>query len=185
LAYDGFDAQLTTAVINNNGNTLTSTGLTIPAFDSVIKATRNQGNTKVDAIYLSYGLQTLVNQIISGQARYFVQPDGGRGTTLAAGDNVVSYMSPLGSVPIIGDFFCNPTLPYPYNASGSSGVSGGPTSDVYFLRHDSLGNEMVDLMPIGRTELARVILASINFAVSVKAKLKSMLIPRQSFNFLY
>ena len=143
MAYDGFDAQLATATHDNLGATLTSTGLTIPAFDSVIKATRNQGNTKIDGIYLSYGLQTLVNQIISGQARYFIQPDGGRGTTLAAGDNVVSYMSPLGSVPVIGDFFCNPVLPYPYNASGSSGVSGGPTSDVYFLRHDALGNEMV------------------------------------------
>ena len=40
-------------------------------------------------------------------------------------------------------------------------------------------------MPVGRTELARAILASINFTVSVKAKFKlNMLIPRQPLLFV-
>jgi hypothetical protein len=47
-------------------------------------------------------------------------------------------------------------LPYPYNAGGSSGSAGNVVSDIYFLRHDSSGIESVDLVPIGRTELAKV-----------------------------
>lgn len=155
LAFDGFDVQITTNVTDNTGNALTATGLTIPAFDKLIKLIRLQGGNKVDGIYLSYGLQNVVNQIVSGQARYYVQPDS-KNNVFTAGDNVTTYMSTLGPIPVIGDFFCNPALPYPYNAAGSSGSSGNVFSNVYFLRHDSQGVEMVDLVPIGRTELAKI-----------------------------
>jgi len=73
-------------------------------------------------------------------------------------------------------FFCNPALPYPINAAGSSGAQGNAVSSVYFLRHDEQGVQMVE----------QIKSTIINFAVSVKAKLKkSMLIPRQSFTFSF
>jgi hypothetical protein len=155
LAYNGFDAILTTNVYDNGGAALSATGITIPVFDKMIKLIRLQGGNKLDGIYLSYGLQAIVNQIVSGQARYFVNQDGKDGV-LRAGDNVVSYMSPLGPVPVIGDFFCNPALPYPINFAGSSGATGNIVSDIYFLRHDAQGVEMADLVPVGRTELAKI-----------------------------
>jgi hypothetical protein len=113
---------------------LTATGVTIPAFDKLIKLVRLQGANKLDGIYLSYGLQNVVNQIISTQARYFVNVDQAAGPIIA-GDNVTTYNSALGPVPVIGDFFCNPSLPYPINAAGSSGAQGNAVSTVYFLRH--------------------------------------------------
>jgi hypothetical protein len=155
LAYAGLDQQLSTNVTDYTGNALTANGITIPAFDKLIKLIRLQGGSKIDGIYMSYGLQNVVNQIISGQTRYFVNNES-KGNTLTAGDNANTYMSTLGPIPIIGDFFCNPTLPYPYNAAGSSGSAGNVFSDIYFLRHDAQGIEMVDLVPIGRTELAKI-----------------------------
>ena len=113
---------------------MTATGVTIPAFDKLIKLVRLQGANKLDGIYLSYGLQNVVNQIISTQARYFVNVDQAAGPIIA-GDNVTTYNSALGPVPVIGDFFCNPSLPYPINAAGSSGAQGNAVSTVYFLRH--------------------------------------------------
>jgi hypothetical protein len=122
----------------------------------MIKRIRNQGGNKIDAIYLSFGLQAVVNQIVSPQTHYYINLDNAAGN-LQAGDHVVSYMSPIGSVPIIGDFFVNAALPYPATeAVGSSGAQGMPFSDVYFLRHDNQGIEMADLVPIGRTELAKI-----------------------------
>ena len=41
-------------------------------------------------------------------------PDSSK-NTLTAGDNATTYMSPLGPIPIIGDFFCNPALPSKIN----------------------------------------------------------------------
>lgn len=155
LMYDGFDAQLTTNIVDNGGNALTAVGVTIPAFDKIIKMIRNQGGSRVDGIYLSFGLQNIVNQIVSTAARYFINLDTPK-NLLTAGDNVTTYQSALGPIPVIGDFFCNPPLPYPYNAAGSSGTSGNTVSDVYFLRHDGQGVESVDLVPIGRTELAKI-----------------------------
>lgn len=155
LAYNGFDIQITTNVVNNAGAALSATGVTIPSFDSVIKKIRLQGGQKVDGIYLSFGLQATVNQIVSTAARYFINVD--QGGILHAGDHVVSYQSPLGPIPVIGDFFANPALPYPYAPLGSSGATGNPTaSSVYFLRHDEQGVQMVDLVPLGRTELAKI-----------------------------
>lgn len=154
LSYDGFDVQITTNITNNAGATLSATGVTIPAFDKIIKLIRLQGGNKLDGIYLGFGLQTLVNQIISPAARYVINTE--QNAILGAGDHVISYMCPLGSIPVIGDFFCNPALPYPYNAIGSSGATGSGLSTVYFLRHDEQGVQMIDLVPLGRTELAKI-----------------------------
>lgn len=155
MAYDGFDVQITTNVVDNLSASLSATGVTIPAFDKVIKLVRLQGGSKLDGIYCSFGLQAVINQIIAPSARYFINVDGKAGQ-IEAGDHVVSYQSPIGPVPVIGDFFVNPALPYPYNASGSSGATGNTVSNVYFLRHDEQGVQMVDLVPLGRTELAKI-----------------------------
>jgi hypothetical protein len=74
---------------------LTANGITIPAFDKLIKLVRLQGGNKLDGIYLSYGLQNVVNQIVSGQARYFINIESSKDNVLRAGDNVTTYMSPL------------------------------------------------------------------------------------------
>ncbi len=155
LSYDGFDVQLTTNAVSNAGAALTASGVVIPAFDKIIRQIRLQGGNKIDGIYLGFGLQTQVNAIISPQARYFINVDSVN-NVLGAGDHVTSYMSPLGSIPVIGDFFCNPALPYPSNEAGSSSATTAGLSSVYFLRHDDQGNQMVDLVPLGRTELAKI-----------------------------
>jgi len=154
LSFDGFDVQLTTNVSDNAAAALTATGVTIPAFDKLIKLVRLQGANRLDGIYLSYGLQNVVNQIISAQSRFFVNnTEAGH---VIAGDNVVQYHTGLGAIPVIGDFFCNAALPYPINQAGSSGAQGNAVSTVYFLRHDEQGVQMADLMPLGRTELAKI-----------------------------
>jgi len=154
LAYDGLDKQITTNVVSNSNAVLSATGTTIPAFDKVIKLIRLQGGSKLDGIYCSFGVQTQINQIVSPAARYVITNESS--ANLVAGDHAVSYMSPLGSIPVIGDFFCNPALPYPANSAGSSGATGVPLSTVYFLRHDEQGIQAVDLVPLGRTELAKI-----------------------------
>ncbi len=154
LSYDGFDVQIVTNVVNAAGAQLTASGVTIPLFDKVIKLIRIQGGNKIDGIYLGFGLQTQVNAIVSAAARYFINVDQeGR---LVGGEHTTAYMSPLGSIPVIGNFFCNPALPYPSNEAGSSGAQGAGLSSVYFLRHDEQGVQMVDLVPLGRTELAKI-----------------------------
>jgi len=155
LSYDGMDVQIVTNVVDNAAAALTATGTTVPAFDKVIKLIRLQGGSKLDGIYCSFGIQTVVNQIISPAARYFINVDS-RENLITAGDHVVSYQSPMGPIPVIGDFFCNPALPYPIDAAGSSGATGNIVSSVYFLRHDEQGIQMVDLVPVGRTELAKI-----------------------------
>lgn len=154
LSYDGFDVQIVTNVINAAGAALTASGVVIPLFDKVIKLIRLQGGNKIDGIYLSFGLQTNVNAIVSAAARYFINVD--QEGKLVGGEHTTAYMSPLGSIPVIGDFFCNPALPYPSNAAGSSGATGSALSSVYFLRHDEQGVQMIDLVPLGRTELAKI-----------------------------
>lgn len=154
MSYDGLDVQITTNTTDLLGAALTATGVTIPAFDSIIKKIRLQGGNKLDGIYLSFGLQAVVNQIVATAARYFINVE--QAGTFYAGEHIVQYQSPLGPVPVIGDFFVNPVLPYPWNAVGSSGVSGATISSVYFLRHDEQGIQTVDLVPLGRTELAKM-----------------------------
>lgn len=155
LSYDGFDVSITTNVVNAGGASLSATGTTIPVFDKIIKLIRLQGGSRLDGIYCSFGIQVVVNQIVSPSARYFVQADA-REINLTGGAHVVSYQSALGPIPVVGDFFCNPALPYPSNAAGSSGATGSLMSNVYFLRHDEQGVQMVDLVPLGRTELAKI-----------------------------
>lgn len=154
LAFDGLQVQIVTNVVNNTAAALTATGVTIPQFDKVIKLVRLQGGSKLDAIYCSYGIQTIINQIVSPAARYFIKSDAS--ANLTAGDHVVSYQSPIGPIPVMGDFFVNPALPYPINFAGSSGATGNLVSNIYFLRYDEQGIQMVDLVPIGRTELAKI-----------------------------
>lgn len=154
LSFDGFDVQIVTNVVNAAGSQLLASGVTIPLFDKVIKLIRLQGGNKIDGIYMGFGLQTQANAIVSPAARYIIT--GEASAKLTAGDHAVSYMSPLGSIPMIGDFFCNPALPYPYNEAGSSGAAGSGLSSVYFLRHDEQGVQVVDLVPLGRTELAKI-----------------------------
>lgn len=155
LSYDGLDKQIVTNVVNNAAAAITATGTTIPSFDKVIKLIRLQGGNKIDGIYMSFGVQTVVNQIVSPAARYFIKTEGD--ANVVAGDNAVTYMSPLGAIPVIGNFFCNPALPYAFgNSAGSSGATGNIVSNVYFLRHDAQGIQMVDLVPLGRTELAKI-----------------------------
>lgn len=154
LSYNGFDNQIVTNVVSNSGAQLTANGVVIPSFDKLIKLIRNQGGNKINGIYLGFGLQTQANSIVSPAARYIIASENSN--EFRAGDHVVSYMSPLGSIPMIGDFFCNPALPYPYNAAGSSGAAGSGLSTVYFLRHDEQGVQMVDLVPLGRTELSKI-----------------------------
>lgn len=154
LSFDGFSVQIVTNVVNNLAAALTATGVTIPAFDKVIKLIRLQGGTKLDGIYCSFGVQTVVNQIVSPAARYIIASESSQ--AFKAGDHVTSYMSPIGSVPVIGDFFVNAALPYPINQAGSSGATGNLVSNIYFLRYDEQGCQMVDLVPIGRTELAKI-----------------------------
>lgn len=155
LGFDGMDVQITTNVVDNSGSALTATGVTVPQFDKIIKLIRLQGGSKLDGIFCSFGIQNVINQIVSPAARYFVQMDS-KENIVTAGDHVTAYSSAIGSVPVIGDFFCNPALPYPYNAAGSSAATGGPVSTVYFLRTDEQGVQMVDLVPLGRTELAKI-----------------------------
>ena len=155
LSFSGFDYQLTTNVSDFAAATLSATGVTIPAFDKLIKLVRNQGANRLDGIYLSYGLQNVVNQIVSSAARYYINLDTAA-NNIVAGDNVTSYASALGPIPVVGDFFCNAALPYPIDPTGSSGAQGNAVSTVYFLRHDEQGVQMADLMPVGRTELAKI-----------------------------
>ena len=50
LSFDGFDVQLVTNVSDNAGAALTATGVTIPAFDKLIKLIRLQGANRLDGI---------------------------------------------------------------------------------------------------------------------------------------
>jgi hypothetical protein len=155
LAYDGLDIQIVTNVVNNAAAALTATGTTIPQLDKVIKLIRLQGGNRIDGFYCSFGMQAIINQIIAPQARYFINVDSAS-SPLNAGTHVVSYASPLGAIPVIGDFFVNPALPYPINSAGSSGATGNLVSNIYVLRHDEQGIEVADLVPLGRTELAKI-----------------------------
>lgn len=155
LSYDGFDVQFVTNVSNNGAAALTATGVTIPAADKVIKLIRLQGGSKIDAMYCSFGMQAIINQIIAPASRYVIALDT-RENLITGGNHVVSYQSPIGPIPVIGNFFVNPALPYPINAAGSSGATGNIVSNIYFIRHDEQGIQMADLVTLGRTELAKI-----------------------------
>jgi len=147
--FDGLSVQIKTNVVDRTGGTLTAAGVAIKELDRIVKLVRLQG-AQPTHIFCSFGMQSQINQIQGAQARY-IQQDG---TTVTSGINAVNYQSPAGSLPIVGDFFINPASPYPTNVVGSSGPEGQAVSDIYLLQVPEL--EMADLMPVGRTELAKV-----------------------------
>jgi hypothetical protein len=147
--FSGLGQQIVTNVINLAGGSLTGVGNNVKQLDRIVKLVRLQGGQPTH-FFCSFGMQSQIGQIISPQARYVVAD----GTTVTAGIHAVNYQSPAGILPVVGDFFINPATPYPYNTSGSSGAEGAASSTIYLLQVPEL--EMADLMPIGRTELAKI-----------------------------
>ena len=149
LAFNGLDVQVVTNIVNNAGAALTGTGNSVNQLDKIIKLSRYQGGTPTH-LFCSFGMQIQINQILAASARYFLQD----GTTVTGGIQANNYQSTVGVLPVVGDFFVNPATPYPYNTAGSSGPAGGPTSSIYLIQLDEMS--MVDLMAVGRTELAKI-----------------------------
>ena len=147
--FDGLEKQIVTNVIDRAGGSLTAAGTAIKELDRMVKLVRLQGGQPTH-FYMSYGMQSQVNQILGSQARYFLN----EGTTVTGGIHAVNYQSPAGVLPVVGDFFINPATPYPYNTGGSSGPEGASTSTIFLLQVPEL--EMADLLPVGRTELAKI-----------------------------
>lgn len=151
-SFDGLDVQLTTNVIDNAGGVLTpgaTNAQTVSQIDKLIKLVRLQGGQPTH-LFCSFGIQTAVNDIVSPSARYIMAD----GSTVTAGIHAMNYQSPAGILPLVGDFFVNPSIPYPFNTAGSSGATGASTSSIYLIQANEI--EMADLMPVGRTELAKV-----------------------------
>jgi hypothetical protein len=147
--YDGLSKQISTNTIDKLGASLTGVGNSVKELDRIIKLVRLQGGMPTH-FFCSFGMQSVINQIVAPQARFLVE----NGTTITAGVNAFNYQSPAGILPIVGDFFINPATPYSYNTAGSSGPEGQATSDIFLLQVPEI--EMADLMPVGRTELAKV-----------------------------
>jgi len=147
--FDGLGKQIVTNVVDLAGTALTGVGNNVTQLDRLVKLVRLQGGQPTH-FFTSYGMQNQINHIVSPQARFVIAD----GTTVTGGVNAVNYQSPAGMLPIVGDFFINPAIPYPYNAAGSSGAEGSAMSNIYLLQLNGL--EMADLMPVGRTELAKI-----------------------------
>ena len=145
LAFDGLDPQIVTNVVNKAGTAITD----LSDMDLVIKKIRNQGGRPTH-IFCSFGMQSIINRILFSDIRVIAN----QGTTVTAGVHAINYQSPAGVLPIVGDFFINPTTPYPYNTSSSSSNDGAPTSNIYILDVPEL--EVVELQGVGRTELAKI-----------------------------
>jgi len=146
--FDGLDKQIVTNVIDN-GAALTGVGNAVKEIDKIVKLARLQGGQPTH-IFCSFGEQIAINQIVAPQTHYYMS----EGTVVTAGVWANVYQSPAGTLPLVGDFFVNPATPYPYNTAGSSGPAGASKSSLYLLQMNQL--EMADLVPIGRTELAKV-----------------------------
>jgi len=144
MQFDGLDIQLISNVIDKSG-----AALTIEDIWKAIKLIRSQGGQPTHVL-CSYGVQNQLNSLLLGDLRYVAS----QGTTVTMGLNANNISTPAGVLPLIGDFFINPTSPYPYNQAGSSGPQGAAVSSVYVLNVPEL--EMVDLLPVGRTELAKI-----------------------------
>lgn len=148
--FDGLGVTISTNIVDNNGAALTTTYANcVKELDSVVKLVRLQGGQPTH-FFCSFGIQNQINHIVAPAARYIIAD----GTTVTAGVHAVNYQSPAGVLPVVGDFFINPAIPYPWNTAGSSGATGSSLSNIYLLQLNEL--EMVDLMPVGRTELAKV-----------------------------
>lgn len=148
-SFDGLDKQVVTNVIDKAGAALTGVGNAVKEMDRIVKLVRLQGGQPTH-FFASFGMQSQINQIVAPAARYIMA----EGTTVTAGIHSVNYQSPAGVLPVVGDFFINPAIPYPYNTAGSSGPEGNLTSSIYLIQSNEL--EMIDLMPVGRTELAKI-----------------------------
>jgi len=147
--FDGLGIQIVTNVVDRAGQTLTASGVAIKELDRMVKLVRLQGGQPTH-FFCSFGMQSVINQTLGSQGRYFLQS----GTTVTGGIHAVNYQSPAGVLPVVGDFFINPAIPYPSNSAGSSGPEGQAVSTIYLLQVPEL--EMADLMPVGRTELAKI-----------------------------
>jgi hypothetical protein len=148
-SFDGLDKQIVTNVIDMAGASLTFTGTSAKQIDRLVKLSRLQGG-QPSHLFMSFGMQSQINQGVGPQARYVVD----NGTTVTAGIHAANYQSPMGMLSMVGDYFINPSIPYPYNTAGSSGSEGALASSIYLIQASEL--EMVDLMPVGRTELAKI-----------------------------
>ena len=144
MQFDGLDRQLITNVIDKH-----DAALNVEDVWKAVKLVRLQGGQPTH-VFCSYGVQNQLNSLLLGDLRYIASA----GTTVTMGLNANNIQTPAGVLPLIGDFFINPSSPYPYNQAGSSGPQGAPISNVYVLNVPEI--EMVDLLPIGRTELAKI-----------------------------
>ena len=144
LQFDGLDVQIVTNIIDKAGY-----ALNVEDIWKAVKLVRLQGGQPTH-VFCSYGVQNQINSLLLGDLRYIAQ----QGTVVTMGLNANNIQTPAGVLPLIGDFFINPSSPYQYNQAGSSGPQGNSVSNVYVLNVPEL--EMVDLLPIGRTELAKL-----------------------------
>jgi hypothetical protein len=138
LQFDGLGIQITTNIVAKAG-----AALGIGDIWKAIKLIRNQGGQPTD-IYCSYGVQNQINTLLLGDLRYIAQ----QGTVVTMGLHANNIQTPAGVLPLVGDFFINPAAPY------GTGTEGDSTSTVYILNRPEI--EVVELLPIGRTELAKV-----------------------------
>lgn len=143
--FDGLDVQIVTNVLSQNGITLTN----MDNIDTIIKKIRNQGG-KPGMVLCSYGMQAIISRILAPATMYIAN----NGTTVTAGIFATSYQSPVGVLPIAGDFFVNPTSPFAYNTTSSSSNDGAPESTIYVL--DPTQIDWVQLMPVARVDLAKI-----------------------------
>ena len=143
--FDGLGIQIKTNVIDKLG-----AAIDIQDIWRAIKLIRLQGGQPTH-VFTSYGIQNQLNTLLLGDIRYIASA----GTTVTMGLNANNIQTPAGVLPLIGDFFINPATPYPIGQNvNSSGPEGATTSDVYVLCAPEI--EVADLLPIGRTELAKI-----------------------------
>jgi hypothetical protein len=148
-SFDGLDKQIVTNVIDMAGASLTFTGTSAKQIDRLVKLSRLQGG-QPSHLFMSFGMQSQINQGVGPQARYVVD----NGTTVTAGIHAANYQSPMGMLSMVGDYFINPSIPYPYNTAGSSGSEGALASSIYLIQASEL--EMVDLIETMRHASVRV-----------------------------
>lgn len=145
LEFDGLDRQIVTNTQNALGQPLTD----MTFLDIAVKQIRNNGGAPTH-VMCSFGQQNTINKILFQDVRIIT----GDGTTVTAGVHAVNYQSPVGVLPIVGDFFVNPISPYPFNTSSSSSSTGNTQSNIYVLTVPEI--EMVMLQGLGRYELAKI-----------------------------
>jgi hypothetical protein len=123
LQFDGLDTQLVSNVIDKSG-----AALNLEDVWKAVKLIRLQGGQPTH-VFCSFGVQNQLNSLLIGDLRYIAQ----QGTVVTMGLNANNIQTPAGVLPLIGDFFINPSSPYQYNQAGSSGPQGNSVSSVYVL----------------------------------------------------